>query len=110
MTAIVYLNPGWSDVPTRGGELRLWTAPEDKVDIAADGGVFVIFWSDQLPHEVLPCFEPTRHRYALTQWLVSEGSRRSATTSTPSRRRDTRTSPDSPIKEAPWPSWASGPS
>lgn len=72
LTAIVYLNPGWSDVPTRGGELRLWTAPEDKVDIAADGGVFVIFWSDQLPHEVLPCFEPTGHRYALTLWLVSE--------------------------------------
>ena len=80
LTAIVYLNPGWSDVPapagggSNGGELRLWTTPEDCVDIGADGGVFVLFWSDQLPHEVLPCFEKSEagHRYALTLWLVSE--------------------------------------
>lgn len=38
------------------------------------GDLLLGFWSDELVHEVLPCFDESEqgHRYTKTIWLVSE--------------------------------------
>ena len=71
LTCIVYLNPDYE--PGDGGELRLLLLNKECLDLTPRGGRMVIFWSDEIPHEVLPtkpdsqeeCFD----RYALTIWL-----------------------------------------
>ena len=54
LTAILYLNPGW--VEGMGGEIRLFVVGEDgvkNVDLSPVGGRLLLFWSDEIPHEVL---------------------------------------------------------
>lgn len=67
LTAIVYLNPGWS--PADGGQLRFWTDPEGvgaPTEIAPLGGTLVTFLSDRFWHAVLPA---RRERLAVTGWF-----------------------------------------
>jgi SM-20-related protein len=61
-TAIVYLNPGWG--AEDGGVLRLHV-PGGPVAVEPIAGRLVVFLSERIEHEVLPCFAP---RWALTAW------------------------------------------
>ena len=70
LTFIIYLNPEYSD-----GQLRLVLGQDNVVDLDPAGGRVVVFWSDEIPHQVLPC-APTHDktdskydRYALTVWI-----------------------------------------
>ena len=60
-----------------GGELRLHLTDGEVIDLAPEGGRVVMFWSDEIPHEVLPtapdCKEDEEEfdRYALTIWIPS---------------------------------------
>lgn len=77
LTCIVYLNPDYKEGD--GGELRLLLLDKECLDLTPRGGRMVIFWSDEIPHEVLPtkpdsqeeCFD----RYALTIWLPDNDPR-----------------------------------
>ncbi len=62
VTAIHYLNPAWA--PAHGGALRLH-APSHDIEPIADR--LVVFLSDRIEHEVLPCSAP---RFALTAWYL----------------------------------------
>ena len=100
LTCILYMNPEYQDGD--GGELRIFcgggsstiTANNtdgssssitgetkkrgDVVDITPDGGRMVLFWSDEIPHEVLPTApnanksDEMRDRYALTVWIPTD--------------------------------------
>lgn len=111
LTCILYLNPFYKK--GNGGELRLLLPPagdkndcddkDDKssnkqprvVDLTPEGGRILLFWSDEIPHEVLPTldFPIKQHahtdedegssnveedsstmldRYALTVWIPTE--------------------------------------
>lgn len=87
LTAILYLNPEWKEGD--GGEIRLFTKDEEEiknVDLSPIGGRLLLFWSDEIPHEVLSTasaeegsVESTHDtaldvysdtdRYALTVWI-----------------------------------------
>jgi hypothetical protein len=73
LTCIVYLNPDYSE--NDGGELRLLLNDNQVIDLDPRGGRMVMFWSDEIPHEVLPCApgkpanDPEHDRYALTVWI-----------------------------------------
>jgi len=74
LTCIVYLNPEYEAV--QRGELRLFLGEGEVVDIEPAGGTIAVFWSDEIPHEVLPT-APTLigeefDRYALTIWLPTD--------------------------------------
>lgn len=68
VTAIVYLNPHWK--PTDGGLLRIHKSMSDEcpgfVDVEPVAGRAVIFLSDCVPHEVLPC---AAERWAISLWM-----------------------------------------
>jgi len=82
LTCIIYLNPDYE--PEDGGELRIFCeggGTEQFVDLAPDGGRMVLFWSDEIPHEVLPTSSSApdaelsddgRDRYALTLWIPTD--------------------------------------
>ena len=95
LTAILYLNPDW--IEGDGGEIRLFLKDENvtvkKMDLSPIGGRLLLFWSDEIPHEVLPtsALELTSanasdetsednakvlysdsDRYALTVWIPTE--------------------------------------
>lgn len=61
VTAIVYLNPGWT--PAHGGQLKLYSDPPALV--LPTLGRLVIFLSERVEHEVL---ESHADRYAATAW------------------------------------------
>jgi SM-20-related protein len=61
LTAIVYLNEGWS--PPHGGQLELCVEPPVRVDPLLDR--LVVFRSQLIEHEVL---ESHTERWALTAW------------------------------------------
>lgn len=63
LTAIVYLNPGWSAAD--GGQLRAFLG-ERPVEIAPELDRLVVFLSERIEHEVLPTRAP---RLALTAWF-----------------------------------------
>ncbi|CEM16584.1 unnamed protein product [Vitrella brassicaformis CCMP3155] len=63
LTLIVYLNPDWQT--KHGGELRALTESE-QVDIPPLMDTFVLFRSDMIEHEVLPCY---CERYAVSCWF-----------------------------------------
>lgn len=89
LTAILYLNPNWTSGD--GGELRIYLQhqPSNKetsdgkekeegesfVDLSPVGGRFVLFYCDEVPHEVLEnaphaqVEDDTFDRYALTVWI-----------------------------------------
>lgn len=62
VTAIVYLNAGWR--PADGGCLRVFLGGLER-DIEPLDGRLVLFLSEGLEHEVLPCHAP---RFAVTAW------------------------------------------
>ena len=77
LTCIVYLNPNYQKGD--GGELRLLLLEGGCLDLDPRGGRFVLFWSDEIPHEVLPCKPESNDerfdRYALTIWLPDNDPR-----------------------------------
>jgi Rps23 Pro-64 3,4-dihydroxylase Tpa1-like proline 4-hydroxylase len=90
LTCILYLNPHHEE-DTDGGEIRLFLpSPETSVaeaktssssssppwrtlDLSPIGGRLLVFWSDEIPHEVLPTTSSSpnndKDRYALTIWI-----------------------------------------
>jgi hypothetical protein len=80
LTAIYYMNPEWD--PDNGGALRLFhTHPEEGastnegyMDVAPTGDRLVLFYSDLMVHEVMPCWDEaaTARRYTYTMWLTTE--------------------------------------
>ena len=80
LTCILYLNPEYNK-DEDGGELRLLlpSSSTDKktemVDLTPEGGRLLMFWSDEMPHEVLPTApngnkdDRSLDRYALTVWI-----------------------------------------
>ena len=62
LTAISYLNAGWTEAD--GGQLRLHLDPP--VEIEPRLGRLVVFLSDRIEHEVLPVWAP---RFAATAWF-----------------------------------------
>lgn len=72
LTFILYLN---DEKYVDGGELRLVLGEHEICDIPPVGGRVVVFWSDEIPHEVLPCAPHVANenadydRYALTVWI-----------------------------------------
>jgi SM-20-related protein len=63
VTVVLWLNDGWQ--PEHGGCLQV-TTDTGMVDVEPVLGRAIVFWSERVPHEVLPCFAP---RFALTMWL-----------------------------------------
>ncbi len=83
LTCILYLNPNHQE-DVDGGEIRLFLPAENgtdswkSLDLSPIGGRFLVFWSDEIPHEVLPTsldesITPNQNhekdRYALTIWI-----------------------------------------
>jgi len=62
LTALCYLNPGWT--PEQGGALRLYL-DDGELDIAPTLDRLVVFLSERVEHEVLPTFAL---RFATTAW------------------------------------------
>jgi hypothetical protein len=79
LTCILYLNPDYA--PGDGGHLRLLLLHKECLDLDPRGGRMVIFWSDEIPHEVLPtkpeadATDQRFDRYALTIWLPDNDPR-----------------------------------
>jgi hypothetical protein len=87
LTCILYLNPDYQAERGDGGELRLVVSDEEgqtqPVDLTPEGGRMVLFWSDEIPHEVLPTapefvgvvdesIDNPLDRYALTLWIPTQ--------------------------------------
>jgi len=92
LTCILYLNPDYRDGD--GGELRIIldgsdddddgepprTKSTQSVDLAPLGGRLLLFWSDEIPHEVLPTApsgspdDASLDRYALTVWIPTDSA------------------------------------
>jgi SM-20-related protein len=72
LSCLLYLNQDW--LPEHGGALRLYPRDEDgqevQLDIRPEAGMFVVFRSDSLEHEVLVAH---RERISLTGWLRRAG-------------------------------------
>jgi SM-20-related protein len=70
ISLVLYLNPEWP--PQAGGELAIYSADNDsqiQQRIQPSFGRLVLFRSDLIPHEVLPCFQT---RWSLTGWFRAE--------------------------------------
>ncbi|AFI83873.1 proline hydroxylase [Methylophaga nitratireducenticrescens] len=66
LTTVMYLNPFWQ---TRdGGQLQIYDINNDNliVSVEPEMGTFVVFLSEQFPHEVLPS---KRDRYSIAGWF-----------------------------------------
>ena len=50
LTAVCYLNPAWQ--PVAGGALRVYPLHGPALDVYPQAGRVVLFFSDQIPHEV----------------------------------------------------------
>jgi hypothetical protein len=74
LTAIIYLNDEYEE-GVDGGELRIYLKGNVVKDLTPIGGRLLLFWSDLIPHEVLPTSPDTdrynekKDRYALTMWI-----------------------------------------
>ena len=71
ISTVLYLNETWSQQD--GGQLRLYRKDKDPasaVDIYPSGGTLVVFFSEQVWHEVLPA---QRERLSLTGWFRTRG-------------------------------------
>jgi len=67
---VLYLNDDWK--PQDGGQLRVYptgtgAAGDPGVTIPPHANRLVVFWSDRVPHEVLPAHGP---RFAMTVWWL----------------------------------------
>ena len=70
VSLVLYLNPDWSEKD--GGQLRLFSADDANLEVATitpQWGRLVLFRSDMIPHEVLPCFPI---RWSLTGWFRTD--------------------------------------
>eukprot|EP00566_Odontella_aurita_P021107 CAMPEP_0113576916 /NCGR_PEP_ID=MMETSP0015_2-20120614/28577_1 /TAXON_ID=2838 /ORGANISM="Odontella" /LENGTH=238 /DNA_ID=CAMNT_0000480435 /DNA_START=167 /DNA_END=880 /DNA_ORIENTATION=- /assembly_acc=CAM_ASM_000160 len=77
LTCILYLNPKYQ--PQDGGKIRIFLSEGDDkivpVDLPPEGGRLLMFWSDEIPHEVLATApdgardDESLDRYALTIWI-----------------------------------------
>ncbi|WP_413290790.1 2OG-Fe(II) oxygenase [Bdellovibrio sp. HCB337] len=71
ISLVLYLNPTWSSQD--GGELCIYSPENESQEvkrILPQGGRLVLFRSDLIPHEVLPCFQT---RWSLTGWFRTDG-------------------------------------
>ncbi len=69
ISLVLYLNRQWAD--TDGGELCLYSPDDPSLEIKRilpRAGRLVVFRSDLVQHEVLPCAQP---RWSLTGWFLS---------------------------------------
>jgi len=66
LTTVLYLNPDWQT--DDGGQLLIYAAESDDViqTINPNFGTFVIFLSEQFPHEVV---KAQRNRYSIAGWF-----------------------------------------
>jgi len=68
VTVILYLNESWTEAD--GGQLRMYFPQEDGreriEDVLPVGGRFVVFLSEEIPHEVMPT---QKERISITGWL-----------------------------------------
>ena len=78
LTCILYLNPDYKEGD--GGELRIFLKSGDgdkleTIDLTPEGGRILMFFSDEIPHEVLATApngakdDASLDRYALTVWI-----------------------------------------
>lgn len=70
ISVVLYLNPQWDAAD--GGELCLYLPDNDMQEtqrILPQPARLVVFRSDQIPHEVLPCAQT---RWSLSGWLRSD--------------------------------------
>ncbi|CAB9527814.1 Egl nine homolog [Seminavis robusta] len=78
LTAIIYLNPNYQ--AGDGGELRIYLQDNVIRDLPPVGGRLLMFWSDEIPHEVLPTSpnadpqDEEKDRYALTVWIPTDSA------------------------------------
>jgi Rps23 Pro-64 3,4-dihydroxylase Tpa1-like proline 4-hydroxylase len=84
LTCILYLNPQYKEGD--GGELRMFVKGKDTVtegaletvDLTPEGGRILMFFSDEIPHEVLATApngakdDASLDRYALTVWIPTK--------------------------------------
>ena len=66
LTTVMYLNPFWQTLD--GGQLQIYDINNDNliVSVEPEMGTFVVFLSEQFPHEVLPS---KRDRYSIAGWF-----------------------------------------
>lgn len=66
LTTLLYLNPDWQTVD--GGELLIYRPETDEIieNILPEYGKFIVFLSDQFPHQVL---RTNRDRYSISGWF-----------------------------------------
>ncbi|WP_284452353.1 2OG-Fe(II) oxygenase [Methylophaga thalassica] len=66
LTTVLYLNPEWQE--DDGGQLFIYAADSDTVieSVNPNFGCFVIFLSEQFPHEVVKSY---RDRYSIAGWF-----------------------------------------
>tara|TARA_R110002050_G_scaffold57423_3_gene128874 strand:- start:26826 stop:27779 length:954 start_codon:yes stop_codon:yes gene_type:complete len=66
LTTLLYLNPDWQTAD--GGELIIYHPETEEVieEIVPEYGKFVVFLSDQFPHQVL---KANRDRYSISGWF-----------------------------------------
>ena len=64
VSAVIYLNANW--LPEQGGAIRLHPEGKDTIDISPNGGRLVLFFSADLPHEVM---QSTRDRLSIAGWF-----------------------------------------
>jgi len=66
LTTVLYLNPDWQT--TDGGELVIYHPETEEIieEISPEYGKFIIFLSDQFPHQVL---RANRDRYSISGWF-----------------------------------------
>jgi SM-20-related protein len=70
ISLVLYLNPSWSTAD--GGELCIYSSAPPSLEtqrVLPQNGRLVIFRSDLIPHEVLPCFQT---RWSLTGWFRTD--------------------------------------
>lgn len=63
LTFLYYMNEDW--IVEKGGALRIWSC-EKQMDIEPVADRLLVFSSQYLPHEVLPCYF---RRFALATWI-----------------------------------------
>lgn len=66
LTTVLYLNPEWHT--TDGGQLIIYAPESDAIitSVTPNFGTFVIFLSEQFPHEVV---KAQRDRYSISGWF-----------------------------------------
>jgi SM-20-related protein len=65
LTTVAYLDNQWS--PYKGGELSIYNADNQLISLVPPkAGTFVVFLSDEFPHEVHLCHDD---RYSIAGWF-----------------------------------------